>query len=98
MIDAYLKQTVTRRAAGALDQYNDPTAATDTTVAAKVVWKTRLLRNANGDMVLAAGHILTKTQFAHTDMVVVDGVAHAVLGVEELRVFNQRAGWKVHFQ
>ncbi len=90
MIGSYLIDDVTIRNLVSLDQWNTPTY-TDVAVKARVDWQDRLIRNAQGEQVVAAARVYLAgdiTAPTNADRITIDGVEHAIMRVDKKTDFS----------
>lgn len=92
MIDLYLtKNAITLKTSGGTDTFNEPLPTTDTAVDARVIWKTRMVRDVHGEQVVSSAEVWIKnrTPFpTHADKVALDGVDRDILAVSKSDDFN----------
>ena len=88
MIESYLTDTVTWAKSNGRDQWGTAIAPTEVLTAARVDWKTRLVRNTIGEQVVAAGSVLVREAPGHEDTFEINGVRHAILAVAEKKDFG----------
>ena len=86
---AYRREEVVWEQPAARDAYGTPTgSATETTVQARVEWRTQWVRNRAGEQVVARGHILVAAEPAYGDHFTVQGDRCAVLAIERVQAFR----------
>lgn len=90
MISAYLVDDVVIRYLTALDQWNTATY-TDVSVKARVAWSNKLIRNSQGEQVVAAALVYLAgdiTAPTNADRITIDGVEHAIMRVDKKAAFS----------
>lgn len=90
MISAYLIDEVTIRYLATADQWNTATY-TDVAAKARVVWSNKLIRNAQGEQVVAAALVYLAgdiTAPTNADRITIGGVEHAIVRVDKKAAFS----------
>ena len=90
MIRAYLTDPVVILRHGARDAFNQAAAPTREASLAYLEWGTRLIRNVEGEQVVAAGRALMEfdATLGHEDKIEVEGVSHSILRIERAKDFS----------
>ena len=90
MITAYLVDDVVIRYLDTLDPFNTATY-TDVAVKARVEWSNKLIRNTQGEQVVAAALVYLAgdvTAPTNADRITIDGVEHAIMRVDKKTAFS----------
>ena len=90
MITAYLVDDVVIRYLATLDPFNTATY-TDVAVKARVEWSNKLIRNSQGEQVVAAALVYLSgdiTAPTNADRITIDGVEHAIMRVDKKTDFS----------
>lgn len=90
MITAYLVDDIVIRYLDTLDPFNTATY-TDVAVKARVEWSNKLIRNAQGEQVVAAALVYLAgdiTAPTNADRITIDGVDHAIMRVDKKAAFS----------
>lgn len=88
LLGIYRTETITWRKAADPDQWGERAAPTDTSISARVIWKTQTVRNFAGDEVVAAGHVLMEELPDHEDLIRIGTVDHIILAINEIQDFT----------
>jgi len=94
MIRAYLVDSITILRWQGDDMHNEPVAAAvEVNINGYVNWKTRLIRDINGEEVVSSGsaYILYNENLTHKDRLKIDGVEYAIITVKQLKDFSRTA-------
>ena len=90
MITAYLVDDVVIRYLATLDPFNTATY-TDVAVKARVEWSNKIIRNTQGEQVVAAARVYLAgdiTAPTNADRITIDGVEHAIMRVDKKAAFS----------
>lgn len=90
MITAYLVDDIVIRYLDTLDPFNTATY-TDVAVKARVEWSNKLIRNTQGEQVVAAALVYLAgdiTAPTNADRITIDGVDHAIMRVDKKAAFS----------
>jgi len=96
MSGAYDVDEITIVRYGGYDSWNEPLASTDIKVKGKIEYKTRLVRNLEGEEVVSSAKILLPEtiddvlgrDLTHEDVLKFDGVEHAILSINKPKAFS----------
>ena len=90
MITAYLIDDVILRNLVSLDEWNTAVYS-DVAVKARVDWSNKIIRNAQGEQVVAAARVYLAgdiTAPTNADRITIDGVEHAIMRVDKKTDFS----------
>lgn len=90
MITAYLVDDIVIRYLDTLDPFNTATY-TDVAVKARVEWSNKIIRNTQGEQVVAAALVYLAgdiTAPTNADRITIDGVDHAIMRVDKKAAFS----------
>ena len=90
MLNAYLIDPISIKYLTALDQWNVPTFST-VAVMARVEFQNQLIRNAQGEQVVAVGPVILPPDIVaptNADRIIIDGVEHAIMRVDKKAAFS----------
>lgn len=92
MIKAYMVDAITIVRHAALDVYNEPGTATLEETMAYVDWGSRLVRNLQGEQVVASASVMMEydATLTHEDKIRIDAVDHVILRIEKMKDFADR--------
>lgn len=99
MIGAYLVDAVTLKHLTGRDQWQEPAWAM-LALMGKVDWGSRLVRNAQGEQVVAAALVYlpgTVAAVAHEDRIIIDAVEHTIIKIEKKADFSI-SHWEIFIQ
>jgi hypothetical protein len=93
MIRAYLVDSITILRWNDDDKWNEDNARIEVNINGYVDWKTRLIRDINGEEVVSSGsaYILYDENLTHKDRLKIDGVEYAIITVKPLKDFSRTA-------
>ncbi|MFA5430523.1 MAG: hypothetical protein WC329_05150 [Candidatus Omnitrophota bacterium] len=91
MISAYLTDEIVIRYLSTLDQWNTG-VFNDVTVMARVEWSNKLVRNTQGELVVASAKVYLSGDIDQAptlaDRILIDGVEHAIMRVDKKTAFS----------
>jgi hypothetical protein len=92
MIKAYMVDAITIVRHAVLDVYNEPGTATLEETTAYVDWGSRLVRNLQGEQVVASASVMMEydATLTHEDKIRIDAVDHVILRIERMKDFTDR--------
>jgi len=96
MISAYCVDDITVVRYGGYDSWNQPLATTDVDVKGKIEYKTRLVRDLEGEEVVSSAMVRFPESIdtdlgralIHEDMLKFGGVEHAILRIDKPKAFS----------
>ncbi len=93
MIRAYCVDDITILRWQGDDDWNEPLAALEIDVKGYVDWKTRLIRDINGEEVVSRGsvYILYDGDLTHQDRLKINGVEYSIITVRYVKDFSDVA-------
>lgn len=93
MIGSYMVDTLTIVRHATLDQWNEPGTATLELTTGYIEWGSKLVRNLQGEQVVAAARVWLEydSTLTHEDKIRIDGVDHSILQIETHKDFEARA-------
>ena len=99
MLKAYSVDKVVILKFVALDEWNEPEDAASETIEGYVTWKTRLIRNVDGEQVVSSGDFLTEIDLTidHRDKLQIDSVKYPIIKIERGKHFSN-VWTKVYFE
>ena len=73
-----------------LDEWNEPEDADSETIEGYVTWKTRLVRNVDGEQVVSSGDFLTGIDLTidHRDKLQINSVKYPIIKIERGKDFS----------
>jgi hypothetical protein len=98
MFSIYQQDSITWVRHGTRDQWNEPAAATDVAIKARVDWRTKLVIDWNGEQVLASGSVILDSKPDHEDNLEINSISHIIIAVEEIKSFSKVLGYRAYFQ
>jgi len=93
MIRAYCVDDITILRWQGDDQWNEPIAALEVDVKGYADWKTKLIRNIEGEEVVSRGsvYILYDGDLTHKDRLKIDGVEYSIITIRQVKDFSDVA-------
>ncbi len=88
LLDVYKTEAITWLVAGTPDQWGTYPAPAETAINARVVWKTRWVRNLAGEQVVSSASLLMTEMPTHEDRFRISGVDHAIVAIVEVKDFS----------
>lgn len=93
MIGSYMVDALTIVRHAARDQWNEEGTPTLELTTGYIEWGTKLIRDLQGDQVVAAGRVWLEydSTLTHEDKLRIDSVDHVILKIETQKDFEARA-------
>lgn len=96
MISAYCIDDITIVRYASYDSWNEPLATTDIDVKGKIEYKTRLVRNLEGEEVVSSAMVRFPEEIdtdlgrglIHEDMLKFDDIEHVILRIDKPKAFS----------
>lgn len=97
MISAYMVDDIIIVRDGGYDSWQEPLASTNIDTKGKIDYKTRMIRNLEGEQVVSSAMIclhevntvgLMGRELTHEDSLIFDGVEHAILTINKPKAFS----------
>ena len=97
MINAYMVDDLTIVRYGGYDSWQEPLATTDKATKGKVEYKTRMVRNLEGEEVVSSAMVylheadtitLLSRELSHEDMLKWDGIKHTIIRIDKPKAFS----------
>ena len=90
MINAYLTDDITV-VTNILGVWGEVSTHTDTVIKGRFEFKTKMVRNLQGEMVVSTGNVIIPVRvISHKDKIIYNSVTYSILGIEEIKDFSKR--------
>ncbi len=90
MIDVYLQDEIKIKTS-TTDQWGEPSESSTETVSGRFVYKTQIVRDAEGQEVTASGHVLLKDRTLGYDATIeYDNTDYAIANIHRIRDFDNK--------